>query len=374
MNSGHEILEQLLTQAASQPSRSSVITNETEDKVDFVCRCLSNRATVRLLMACLLAKIQRPEVDPRKPYTEIGGVESFSGRSYDETYLTPFIHRHSLPCNPTTAFLTPALRNMNRTLTTDLDLEGRPREAYQFTLRLLDDVYAGRVSAADLLTETLRLLLLMRDETAHRMSSLLAGMRRSEDALPLPSEGIITLIQQHLASKNASRLPVLVVAAAYQAADKILGERTLPLHTHNAADEQTGALGDLEITLLGDDNAVTVYEMKTKRVTIDDINRAVQKFSRRTPRIDNYLFITTDVIDEQVQQYAASLYDTTGGIEVAVLDCIGFLRHFLHFFHRLRTQFLDAYQELVLAEPHSAVSQPLKEAFLALRRVAESDA
>ncbi len=35
-------------------------------------------------------------------------------------------------------------------------------------------------------------------------------------------------------------------------------------------------------------------------------------------------------------------------------------------------QFLEAYQELVLEEPESAVSQPLKEAFLALRQAAES--
>ena len=53
-----------------------------------------------------------------------------------------------------------------------------------------------------------------------------------------------------------------------------------------------------------------------------------------------------------------------------VLDCIGFLRHFLHLFHRLRTQFLEAYQQRVLED--SAVSQILKEAFLTLRLAAES--
>lgn len=81
---------------------------------------------------------------------------------------------------------------------------------------------------------------------------------------------------------------------------------------------------------------------------------------------------TTKPIDPEVQAYAISLYEQTGGIEFVVLDCISFLRHFLHLFHRLRMQFLDAYQALVLAEPDSAVSQPLKEAFLALRRAAES--
>ena len=34
------------------------------------------------------------------------------------------------------------------------------------------------------------------------------------------------------------------------------------LRPHNAADEQTGALGDIEICLI-DDDVVTIYEMKT---------------------------------------------------------------------------------------------------------------
>jgi hypothetical protein len=41
-------------------------------------------------------------------------------------------------------------------------------------------------------------------------------------------------------------------------------------------------------------------------------------------------------------------------------------------FHRLRMDFLETYQQLILTEPESAISQPLKEAFLALRQVAES--
>ncbi len=65
--------------------------------------------------------------------------------------------------------------------------------------------------------------------------------------------------------------------------------------------------------------------------------------------------------------------EKTGGTEIVVLDCIGFLRHFLHFFHRSRAKFLDSYQNLVLSEPDSAVSQPLKEALLALRQAAEAD-
>ena len=165
---------------------------------------------------------------------------------------------------------------------------------------------------------------------------------------------------------------MLVVAAAYQSAEKYLGERGLPLQSHTAADEQTGALGDLEITLIDDENVVTSYEMKMKRVTRGDIDRALQKVVKHDDRIDSYIFITTDVIEDDVSEYAAEIYKKTGGIEVVILDCIAFLRHFLHLFHRLRIQFLEAYQSILLSEPDSAVRQELKEAFLALRGAFES--
>ncbi len=104
-----------------------------------------------------------------------------------------------------------------------------------------------------------------------------------------------------------------------------------------------------------------------------EIDLAVKKISAHIARIDNYIFVTTETIETRVADYARSKYEHLGGIEIAVLDCIGFLRHFLHFFHRLRSEFLDAYQMLVLAEPDSAVSPPLKEELLSLRQAAEYD-
>ena len=372
MASPPEILD-LAYQTATQDLETSFLVNVAiAKKTEYICQNLQNRAGVRLLMACLLAKIHRPEVDVRKPYTEIGTDDAFSGRTYDEQFITAFIDHHELPCNPTTAFLTPALRNRNATLTSDLNLVGRPPQLYQTLLQLLTDVYEDNVSAEAMLAEVIRCLVVLRDEQRQRMQTLLAQLKTVKGATPLSSEAIVTLIQQHFSSPKSSRLPVLVVAAAYKAAANYLGETVLPLQGHNAADKQTGALGDLEITLIDEDDIVTSYEMKAKRVTKNDINHALQKISQSNKHIDNYLFITTDVIDPEVKGYATSLYDESGGIEIAILDCISFLRHFLHLFHRLRLDFLEAYQELVLEEPESAVSQPLKEAFLALRRAAES--
>ena len=360
-------------EAAALVDKSVIPDIYIRERAAYVCRCTSNRAGVRLLMSCLLGKLDKPNVDPRKPYTEIGDPDSFSGRTYDEQHLAPFINEHRLPVNQTTAFLTPTLRNIDHPLTTDRELVGRPRDLYKKTLELLEDVAEQRVAADVLFIEVVRLLLQMRDEKLARINSLLKGLEQTEGALPLSSEAIVTLLKQHLSCKHASRLPVLVVAAAYQAAGKRLAERILPLNPHNAADLQTGSLGDVEICLVGEDSVVTAYEMKAKRVDYNDIDTALAKIIGAPHRIDNYLFVTTDAIDPRVAEYAAGFYEQTDGVEIAILDCIGFLRHFLHLFHRVRADYLNAYQELVLSEPDSAVSQTLKEAFLALRQAAESD-
>ena len=272
--------------------------------VSTVCRNMRNRAGVRLVLACALAKIDTPSVDIRKPYTEIGDQDTFSGRAFDEKYIAPFVIKHELPCNPTTAFLTPALCNRNTTLTPDLNLSGRPKEVYAAVLYLLTAVHEGYITASQLLNETIRQLIILRDEKKQRMQSLIRSLKAAHGELALSAEHIITIIQQHLATKGASRLPVLVVAAAYTVAQPYLRERVLPLEAHNAADSQTHAIGDVQITLEAEDNIVTCYEMKMKRVTIGDIALAVQeKLARTTPVVDNDIFITTDVIEIEVAEY-----------------------------------------------------------------------
>ncbi|HFS8864215.1 TPA: restriction endonuclease, SacI family [Legionella pneumophila] len=368
-----EILQSVLSAANKDRVNSRINNVEIRKSIEYICKCTSNRAGVRLLMSCLLAKIENPNIDPRNPYTEIGTPNSFSGRTYDEKYLTAFINVNRLPCNPTTAFLTPTLRNIGKPLTTDVELVGRPRELYSETLKILEALATDRLDASDAFVEVVRLLLNLRDEKLARINSLIDEIKQGEGALPLSSESIVTVIEQHLACKNSSRLPVLIVAAAYKTAGEKLGERFLPLQSHNAADFQTGTLGDIEICLINENRIVTAYEMKMKRLTINDIDAAIAKILRAPIKPQNYIFITTDLIEPEVVSYAKKMYEETCGIEIVVLDCISFLKYFLHLFYRLREDYLQNYQQLLLQEPDSAVSQTLKEAFLILRRAAENN-
>jgi len=135
-------------------------------------------------MSCLLAKIHQPKVDVRKPYTEIGGDDTFSGRSYDEKYLSGFINKYELPCNATTAFLTPALRNINKALTMDVELIGRPRDVYKEILFLLDIVNKNKVTAKTMLLDCIRILIIVKNENTERLKTLLmSGLKTSRDGV-----------------------------------------------------------------------------------------------------------------------------------------------------------------------------------------------
>lgn len=369
--SPNDILELAIAEAQRAGDQSIIGDAAIRQRIQDIALNPHNRALVRLLLACSLAVVHDPIFDIRKPYKEsIKTPDSFSGRRYDERYVTRFVHEHRLPCNVTTAFLTPALRNHSTPLT-EVVLVGNPPELYVEAQELLDDVYQHRISAMQLLTETLRQLLRLREVKDQRMALLMESMRATRGRTTLSADAIATLLEQHLRLPNASRLPVLIVTAAYSAAEAVLGERARPLEAHNAADKQTGAVGDVEITLVGDDSVVTAYEMKDKVVTIDDVNAAIEKIGRSRRNIDNYIFITTQRIEPIVQDYARTLHSSMG-IEFAILDCIGFVRHYLFLFYRLRHQFLEQYQTMLLAEPESAVSQPLKEAFLTMRLASES--
>ncbi|MGO9246410.1 MAG: restriction endonuclease, SacI family [Verrucomicrobiia bacterium] len=369
------LLEATARRAAARLTESFIADSALREKLAYVIGCPSNRAGARFLMACTLAKLDDPELDIRKPFIEVytGAAKrgAYSGRGYDEQYIFDLITRHHLPCSPTTAFLTPGFRTKNVVLTKDQKLRGRPAEMYEYILEVLDAIHRGKLSARDVLLESIRLLIIERNNRKKRLETLLQGLRRDASELPLSAEDIVKLIEQHLQCKYASRLPVLIVAAAYLAAAEKLGEQVLRLNPHNAADKQTGALGDVEITLLGDDKVVTTYEMKDKLVTRGDIDIAVEKIAQGA-NVQNYIFITTEPVDAEVRTYAAEKYAELGGVEIAILDCLSFLRHFLHLFHRIRADFLNKYQALVLDEPESGVNQALKEAFLALRKAAEA--
>jgi DNA adenine methylase len=73
------VLENLYELTNSNLSKSAVKLTETKYYIEAICRCNTNKAPIRFLMSCLLAKIDKQNVDIRKPYTEIKDNDTFYG-------------------------------------------------------------------------------------------------------------------------------------------------------------------------------------------------------------------------------------------------------------------------------------------------------
>jgi hypothetical protein len=162
------ILRELLSEAQSDLNGRSITQKAIATRIEYIANCLANRAGVRLVLSCMLAKISRPALDPRQPVTEIGGDKCFSGRSFDEQFLAPFLAANRLPCNSTTAFLTPAFRNFTKPFTLANLPKGRPPRMYEDAFKLLDDVAKRKASPAAVFVDTVRHLIRLRDEQDER--------------------------------------------------------------------------------------------------------------------------------------------------------------------------------------------------------------
>lgn len=222
-----DILEQSIQRVRTRIGHPAIEDAAIREKAEYVCRCLSNRAGVRMLLTCTLAKIHNPAIDIRKPYTEIGTPDSFSGRAeYDEKFVGPFVARHDLPVNLTTAFLTPGFRTINVPLALPLTISGRPKRMYTDTIHLLGLVHTGQLSPQVLMDEAIRQLLVLKQEQDERMKQMLENLGTSSSGIPLSAEDILTLISQHLRSPRSSRLPVRLSLPPIKALRCTLAKRT----------------------------------------------------------------------------------------------------------------------------------------------------
>ena len=63
----NEILQSIYERAAATLGTSVIEDEAISERIEFVCKCLANRSGVRLLMSCILGKLDNPAVDPRIP-------------------------------------------------------------------------------------------------------------------------------------------------------------------------------------------------------------------------------------------------------------------------------------------------------------------
>ncbi|GEM_PF-1259066 len=359
-----EILERLYSYA--ETSKLSLnLSEEVERNLDILVH--SNvGAPVRVLIALLLAKLIDPEVNILYPVAR--GVKekgAFSGRKVDENCVQVLVSRYKLPLIRTTGFLTPAFRTLSLPIPEKLgEVVGKNKQVYNAFSSIVHKVHYGELRAYDVLLALLQRLILLK----RRREELLSERLQNLEGLAVSVEDIVAVLKQLLTLPRASRIPVLITAALHKTIEACLGYRVKPLESHTAADSKTGNLGDVEL-VLDDGSVVKVYEIKSKKVTEADIYIALRKISaldeQERKKLKQYLFITTEQTEESVLLETRKVYKKTG-IEMAILDCIDFVRYFLHLFFPLRGKFVENLTQLIVAEPDSAVSYKIKEHYLNL--------
>ena len=122
-------LSELYEQVAETVDAAVPILTDTVAlaKVEEICHNIRNRGVIRFLMSCLVAKIDNSAVDVRKPYTNIGGGDAFSGRHYDEHPVQALITKYNLPTNPTEAQRIARLFELYQQLTAPLLPINKPK-------------------------------------------------------------------------------------------------------------------------------------------------------------------------------------------------------------------------------------------------------
>lgn len=155
-----DILEKAYRHASAELKQPVISDSDAVTQVQLACGNPLWRANSRILLACLLAKIDNPKIDIRKPYRQ-DGERAYSGRSYDERYISNFIEKYRLPCHLTSGFLSTVYRN-GFAFTTDSKVSTRWPEQYMAVVQLFAKVEDETILAEDLLAEIVRVLLIYR--------------------------------------------------------------------------------------------------------------------------------------------------------------------------------------------------------------------
>ena len=190
-------------------------------------------------------------------------------------------------------------------------------------------------------------------------------IKQQQTDQPPSASVVLGFVENVLRGPRAGRLKELAIAAAFQ----IIASNSQPVEWVVVESENQLCPGT-QFETDDPNRGKEVYRQVAIAITGAVIDEAVTSATRGSNSPAHITIVTTDAIDPAVREHAAGVYQKTGGIEFAILDCLGFVRHFLYLFHRHRVAFLDAYQALVLNEPESAANFAFKQIFLALLQAA----
>lgn len=249
----------------------------------------SSKGVLTVIITSLAYKILHPEQDIRRHQSSI--ENGYSGRTFDNQYITPFLKQAKFPAMAESGWLT---RSLEQKVPYDENYSGaiRPSKLKSAFLNIINEIETD-IDCENLLQFLLQGLILKRNAQNIELAK----------PVSLPINRIIAILSQHFGAHynadGASRLPVLALYAAYQCllpeVKRYSGTDLLSLESHTSADTRSGRIGDIDI-LDERGHAFEAVEIKhgiaiNKQLIVD----AYEKF--KTTQVSRYYLLSTANID-----------------------------------------------------------------------------
>ena len=285
--------EQAMTKASGKKIISSQLPQDIKDKLNCVLDYAETaKAVITVVITSLVYKRLNPSQDIRKHQQSIKG--GYSGRTFDNKYITPFLKEKKFPAMAESGWLTRSLEQ---------------KVPYDFN-------YTGAITPPKLKSAFLEILFYAEsnnDDVQTMLDYLLQGLIIIRDSHDIPLArpqnltitGIMHLLDMHFHSKykaeGASRLPVLAIYAIYEC---IIGElrykskELLPLESHTSADARSGRIADIDIVDTNTRQTFEAVEIKFDiPISHNIVATAIEKI-QPVPTVERYYILSTSPLCE----------------------------------------------------------------------------
>ena len=297
------LLEEILQEVSADFHAGKPAPSVPDDLAQPCDRMFASRTQAyrEALLGALMARMQEPTIDPRKPYMNQGD-RAFNGRTMDERVINPFLHDHRIPSSRG-----PYLSVFRRSVAFDELTRAGVRDKEGFDAMLECVRFIAETSEPSSLRPFLRHLVYRFVQLRETSSVPLSRLQRFSLQ---QYEGLIAKL---LTVPSGGRFPVFLIVAALRA----ISERfqlgwEVAFQGINVADRASGAGGDITISQGG--SPLMAAEVTERAVERD---RVVATFNTKIAPagIEDYLFFVSqdpdDRVRRQCQQYFAQGHEVS---------------------------------------------------------------
>lgn len=358
-----EIIRKILEDLYSEAYEKLLKEGEVNLKIPYkeyldtiIEKSESRKAVLSVITTLLVYKLYDPDQDIRLHRAEFPG--GFSGRSIDTNYVTPFLKSKGFPAMAESGWLT---RSFEQPHPYDLKYPGKisPPALKEAFLKIIDGVQEGRLDPHTALIYLLQALIKHRERKSIKLPR----------PINLTIEEVVDLLGKHFnhtyRSRGASRLPVLAIYALYEIlieeVERYEGKFLRELMPHQASDERSGLLGDIQIDT-AEGEVYEVVEIKNRQIDYSTVLSVYNKLQKKPPK--NYYILTTASynLDENIKEIigkARSIF----GTHIIINGVLPTIKYYLRLVRDV-SLFINKYVDLL--ERDEGVSVEMKEAWIKL--------